>query len=374
MYGLLQLGRNSNFSCSLIPFEYFLVTVHCLYCHKSLLKRVGPCLFAKFPPRKILVSPSSLVLSVMVGFGDFKPLCEQTPSYPWCNLFYRQLERNSPATLTGLSSNAVSAPVGVNPECGILRAGEAGSLGNIANMITCGVSIIVVAILITFTTQRRAAVGRSEFRVFLILYLISLPFQLISTGAVLQQGSTALVALTAIHAGVVAALFWTLLGNAIVSTQVVEDGTLSSLIPLCFFTLALFGVTTYISLDVALTITSTFGPSKPPSALHSIPLFVLTSIWPGAAAVLFFVMMTWIVLVILREIRPMWFYILAATLFVLSQLDYFLLNKVICKGTDGKIDGSFIATFLETASVVVLYLAWRSITEESWDDNVYFPN
>ena len=39
-------------------------------------------------------------------------------------------------------------------------------------------------------------------------------------------------------------------------------------------------------------------------------------------------MMTWIVLVILREVRPMWFYILAATLFVLSQLDYFLLNKV----------------------------------------------
>jgi len=182
------------------------------------------------------------------------------------------------------------------------------------------------------------------------------------------------VALTAIHAGVVVALFWTLLGNAIVSTQVVEDGTLSSLIPLCVFTVAFFGVTTYISLDVALSITSTFGPSDPPSALHSIPLFVLTSIWPGAAAILFFVMMSWIVLFVLREIRPMWFYILAATLFVLSQLDYFLLNKVICKGTNAKLDGSFIATVLETASVAVLYLAWRSITEESWDDNVYFPS
>ena len=39
-------------------------------------------------------------------------------------------------------------------------------------------------------------------------------------------------------------------------------------------------------------------------------------------------MMTWIVLVVLREVRPLWFYILAATLFVLSQVDYFLLNKV----------------------------------------------
>ena len=37
--------------------------------------------------------------------------------------------------------------------------------------------------------------------------------------------------------------------------------------------------------------------------------------------------------------------------------------QVICKGTAAKIDGSFIATVFETASVVVLYLAWRSITE-----------
>ena len=38
-------------------------------------------------------------------------------------------------------------------------------------------------------------------------------------------------------------------------------------------------------------------------------------------------------------------------------------SQVICKGTKAKIDGSFIATILETASVAVLYLAWRSITE-----------
>jgi len=310
----------------------------------------------------------------MVSFGDFKPLCESTPSYPWCNIFYRQLEKNSPASLTGLSADATIAPVGINPDCGILKAGEEGSLGNIANMIACGLSTIFVAALVIITTRRRAAVGRSEFRIFLLMYLISLPFQLLTTGAVLQQGSLALVVLTAIHAGIVAALFWTLLGNAIVSTQVVEDGTLSSLIPLCVFAVAFFGVTTYISLDVALSITSTFGPFDPPTDLNSIPLFVFTSIWPGAAAILFFVMMTWIVLVVLREVRPMWFYILAATLFVLSQLDYFLLNKVICRGSNAKVDGSFVATILETASVGVLYLAWRSITEESWDDNVYFPN
>ncbi|KIJ29576.1 hypothetical protein M422DRAFT_188211, partial [Sphaerobolus stellatus SS14] len=56
-------------------------------------------------------------------------------------------------------------------------------------------------------------------------------------------------------------------------------------------------------------------------------------------------------------------YILAAILFVLSQLDYFLLSKVICSGSNMKVDGSFIATLVETLAVVVIYLAWRSITE-----------
>jgi hypothetical protein len=49
--------------------------------------------------------------------------------------------------------------VGINPECGILKAGVGGSLGNIANMIACGLSMIVVGALIIITTRRRAAVG-----------------------------------------------------------------------------------------------------------------------------------------------------------------------------------------------------------------------
>lgn len=88
--------------------------------------------------------------------------------------------------------------------------------------------------------------GRSELRIFFVLYLLTLPFQLIDLGSFLEQGSTALVVLTAIHAGtcfflihlivtkiitgLVAALFWTLLANALVATQIVEDGTPSSII------------------------------------------------------------------------------------------------------------------------------------------------
>lgn len=111
-------------------------------------------------------------------FGDFSTLCSQVPSYPWCNLFYRQvsfihdhtnlvnvidhldqvLDTDS-TLLTGLSANPATAPVGVNPECGIPLVQTGGSLGNIANIITCGLSVFVVVALIVFCSRRKAAVG-----------------------------------------------------------------------------------------------------------------------------------------------------------------------------------------------------------------------
>ncbi|KAK2464074.1 hypothetical protein APHAL10511_003904 [Amanita phalloides] len=205
------------------------------------------------------------------------------------------------------------------------------------------------------------------------MYLLTLPFQLLTTGSFLEQGSTALVVLTAIHAALVAALFWALLANAIVAMQIVEDGTPSSLIPFYIFVIAFICGTTYISLDVALGITQTLGgPSKPVESIRSIPLFVLTSIWPAAATILYLGIMTYVVLNILQETRPMFFYLLSMALFVLSQLDFFLLSRVICKGSSYKIDGSFVATILETAAVGVLYLAWKSITESSWEEDGYY--
>ncbi|KAF9478912.1 hypothetical protein BDN70DRAFT_859249 [Pholiota conissans] len=297
-------------------------------------------------------------------FGDFQVLCTDTPSYPWCNLFYRQLQRDSPSTLKGLSLPSSSAPVGVNPNCGIPRVGHDGSLSNIANIAACGVSVFFVIFLIFICNRRKAAVGRIELRTLLTLYLLTLPLQLITTGSLLEQGSTALIALTAIHAGAVVALFWALLANAIVATQVVEDGTLASLVPFYIFTVITLGVGIYISLDIALGVTTAIGGvSSPPEEIRSIPLFVLTSVWPAFCAVAYLLIMAYIVMRVLNETKPMWYYILAATLFVLAQLAWFLLSRVICKGSNSKIDGSFVATLLETASVGVLYLAWKSITE-----------
>ena len=92
--------------------------------------------------------------------GTFPALkADENPTH--ANLSRPQLQKNSPRTLTGLSANAVIAPVGINPECGILKAGANGSLGNIANIIACALSMILVSILILATTRRRAAVGAS---------------------------------------------------------------------------------------------------------------------------------------------------------------------------------------------------------------------
>lgn len=42
-------------------------------------------------------------------------------------------------------------------------------------------------------------------------------------------------------------------------------------------------------------------------------------------------MMLYIVVGVLNEVRPVWYYVISAILFILSQLDYFLLSKVICQ-------------------------------------------
>ncbi|KAG9028422.1 hypothetical protein FRB95_006500 [Tulasnella sp. JGI-2019a] len=299
------------------------------------------------------------------GFGAFETLCRTIPSYPHCNLFVRQLLRDDPSVLSGIDLS--TAGVGVNPECAIPKEGN-GKLGNIGNIIACGLSVFVVLFLMLRVTRRKAAVGLIEFRSFLAIYLLSCIFQLLDMGSVFRQGSNAVVVFSAVHLGLVAALGWALLCNGFVSLQWVEDGTISSMVPFWAGVVAFFIATLYISLDTALGWTSAFTPGNPPVALKNIPLFVLTTIWPGAAILIYFIIMMVVILQILREKRPLLFFIGSFIVFVVSQVIYYEVSKYICKGSDAKVDGSFVATVLETASVFLLFLGWKSITEDSWDE------
>jgi len=303
------------------------------------------------------------------GFGAFETLCRTIPSYPHCNLFLRQINRDLPQSLTSEPVLSI-AGVGVNPECAILRLGH-GRLGNIGNIILCGLSVFVVAFLILRVTRRKAAVGLVELRSFLALYLLSCIFQLLTTGSIFRQTSTVLVVLTAIHLGLVAALGWALLCNAFVSLQWVEDGTISSMVPFWVGTGAFFIATLYISLDIAFGWTHAFAPGNPPQALKNVPLFVLTTVWPGAAILIYTGIMVFVVLRILRERRPILYFLVAFALFAIAQVMYFEVSKYICKSSKAKVDGSLIATFFETASVFTLFLGWKSITEDTWDEPWY---
>lgn len=121
-------------------------------------------------------------------FGAFKPLCRGVPSYTWCNLFFRQvsacsrprpeiyahlvllpqLAHKSPETLTGLSANAATAPVGINPQCGIPRAVSSAPgtshLGNIADVLSCALCFLFALFLVRHAGKRNAAVGKYSSR------------------------------------------------------------------------------------------------------------------------------------------------------------------------------------------------------------------
>lgn len=116
---------------------------------------------------------------------------------------------------------------------------------------------------------------------------------------------------------------------------------------------AFFFVTMFIALTVAFGFTSAFGGlSSPPDILRNIPLFVLTSIWPGAyvsaldtssvtrniffqkrsSAFISLIIVSYVVLCVLSERRPFWIYCGAIIAFVVAQV--FRLSPVgvsICK-------------------------------------------
>ncbi|KZP09407.1 hypothetical protein FIBSPDRAFT_1051828 [Athelia psychrophila] len=75
----------------------------------------------------------------------------------------------------------------------------------------------------------------------------------------------------------------------------------------------------------------------------------------------------------------MWLYVLGGVrfvLFVLSQLYYFWLNKVICEGANAKIDGSFVATMwtLGKGGCGRAAPCMAAYHRRSWDDEYPVPH
>jgi hypothetical protein len=91
-----------------------------------------------------------------------------------------------------------------------------------ALIVLSALSLLLTLYLTYRGSRRRAAVGRTELKVLLIAYAAHCVLQIITMSSLLPQASTSLSVLSSIHVALVVALFWLLLGNALVATQVIE--------------------------------------------------------------------------------------------------------------------------------------------------------
>ncbi|KAI2641963.1 chitin synthase III catalytic subunit [Xylaria nigripes] len=281
-------------------------------------------------------------------FGNFEDFCRDS-TLPVCNVLTDSHNQNGPwggCALTGIP----------------LKNGQ--HLGNLGSILLCAVAILVSVYLLFRSEKKRAAVGRREMQLFLIAYIIIELAEIFSVGE-FPLSSTARIAFTGIHIGMIIAATWILLMNAVVGYQILDDGTPLSLGLIIISAAILFIGTGYITLDTGLRWTGEFDSSYAPPN-RNVALYVLYQLVPLIFLVAFYVLESILVLRILGELRPMFYLTGAALLFALGQIFNYVISRFICDGTSGKIDGALFQTLFTLLSVVMVWVFWSSITEDDW--------
>ncbi|KAK9896071.1 hypothetical protein P389DRAFT_74223 [Cystobasidium minutum MCA 4210] len=318
------------------------------------------------------------------SFGDWNEICRNVPSMPVCSLFLKQqLTLLSPSqyrSALALPDRSVepeafdialsSAGLGVRAVCALPRMGSTGgypgSAGNAPNIVACIFAIILGIVLASLASKRAAAVARWEIRTFFIVFSLQYLFQLLSTGSFIRQGSAGIVWVTAIQLGLVLVLFWTLAWAVFLQVQLIEDGTRASIIPYSIMSILLFIGFTYICLDTGFSISGYFDTT--PQTLHNTALYVFLFIFCGLFVLFSVVVGAWVSGMFLRERRPLFLYSASFLFFILSQAAMWALSQAVCRSSTSTIDGSFISTLCSIISVIFFYYAWKSVTEDTWDE------
>ncbi|KAL8712798.1 MAG: hypothetical protein Q9220_003006 [cf. Caloplaca sp. 1 TL-2023] len=289
-------------------------------------------------------------------FGNFQNFCRDS-TLPVCNLFspWRDRQAQSPGQLQGYGR----------------ELGE--HIGRLALMVSGSILIAFLAILITIflilrSDRKQAAVGRREFQLFLLGYIIVEICEIFTVGG-LPMGSSlqqrVVLGFTAVHLGAIVATLWVLMLNGIVGFQLLDDGTPISLGLILGSAAALFVGTGYIALDTAFSYSGHFDPSMQ-SPNQNIGLYVLYQLAPLVFLAAFFVLETVLVLRVLGEKKPMLYLAAAALLFAIGQIFQYVISTHICSGTNGKINGALFETLFTLAAVVMTWVFWSSITEDDW--------
>ncbi|PWN54208.1 hypothetical protein IE53DRAFT_2638 [Violaceomyces palustris] len=325
-------------------------------------------------------------MSKSLAYGDFGSWCSEIPSLAVCNLFFRRLLKDQRVEVLGFPANASKdgeqehvyheligmAGVGINPKCAIPRYGHKGSKGNVALIVACSMMMALGALLVTRVHKRVAAVGRQEVKVLVVTYWLTLPLQILASGSLLEQGSLAISIITAILEALQLSVFWSLLACGIISTQVVEDGTMASLLPIWTFWILCFTTGMVISLDTSINFAHIFGyHSDSPGDLSNPALFSVVFVVPIAASVIYALLNIYVSLVALREWKPLAWTALAGTLWSSSHVINILTSRKLCQVTHQTLDTSFIAALLQFTSLWAFVQGWEVSTEESWEDDIF---
>ncbi|KAK2735714.1 hypothetical protein FQN57_001163 [Myotisia sp. PD_48] len=282
-------------------------------------------------------------------FGNFGKFCRDS-TLPICNLL---VDNNQP-------------PNQKFGGCALKGLGLSGNrnLANLGSIILCFFAIVLTAFLIWKSEQKRAAVGRREFQLFLVGFIIIQICEIFSVGGIPLDDSVR-KGFSAAHLGAIAATTWLLFLNAIVGYQLIDDGTPISIGLLLASAVVLFVGTGYIGLDTAFTWSGRFQSSLEPP-YRSIGLYVLYQLFPLVCLVAFFLLETFLVIRILQERRPMLFLGGASLLFAIGQIFQYVISTHLCQATDGKINGALFETLFTLLSVGMIWVFWSSITEDDW--------
>ncbi|KAG0290416.1 hypothetical protein BGZ98_003478 [Dissophora globulifera] len=186
------------------------------------------------------------------------------------------------------------------------------------------------------------AVGRSEMRLLFLTFIWIQVLQMFTIGGIFSSSRTAMIWTSALELGAIACFFWILLVNVFIRME--------SFFFILLTSAAIMGGTTFLALDLAMDITRHHDG-------HSAELYVLTLIFPASAAILFTLLA---------------FYLgLALAAFGGSQAVLFMLSPSITHSSNGHVNASTLAFLLNILSIMLLYLFWRDITDDTWGDGIF---
>lgn len=286
-------------------------------------------------------------------YGKFADFCHDA-TLPICNLLSNNHNQTGP-----WDESTACQLVGIP-----LSGGH--HLGNLGSILLCAIAILVTSFLVLLSERKKAAVGRREMQLFLIGYILISICEIFTVGE-FPLSSTVRIAFTGIHIGMIVATTWTLLLNAVVGYQILDDGTPVSIGLMFLSGVILLVGTGYIALDTGFHWTGYWDSSYDFSdGNRHLALYTLYQLLPLVFVVAFFVLEAILVLRVLGEVRPMAYLVAAALLFAIGQVFNYTISPYICNGTSGKIDGALFETLFTLLAVVMTWIFWSSITEDDW--------